>query len=1158
MTADLGAQAAASGKRAVTHDDYDVWPSIRSATYSPDGKWMAYQVQPRIGDGVLRVRQVDGDKVWEFPRGESLQFANDNRRAFFKVGKSYRDERRKSLEKLYASKPEEKGGGSSEAEGELPPDIKAALAERGMNERMARRMMERRGSSLAEVRQFLGLPEPEAGKSKAAAKKPTSKKSPEEEAAEKEAKALQKRLHVLDLTTGEVTPIEQVKSHRQPKESNLLVLHFEAPEKPKPAAKDEKDETAAKTGEEKAGEPKPEEPKTEEPKTEEPRTERPGRFGGRRGGGRRGGEPRGEPRGEAPAGSDDARGKKREDGTKLVIRDLAGDSVDVEIEHVRSFGFVADDTWLWYQVGTKADAAETPNGLFARELATGRTVAVLAGYSNVSGIATDHGKTRVAFTSDVAAFADKAEEDDNNANEKDAKDDKESRNDIYLWDLSDQPALCIVTDDTTGIPAEHRIQRGGLGFSRDGSVLTFGVRAPKKPELPKILGEDEVKLDIWHWQDGQLQTMQAKRSDPEQATLMAVYHLDGNRAVALGTADSPRLTLITDDGSRALLADSKPYEQMVTWDGRYSDYYIVNTIDGSRRQIIAELRGSARASTGGNYVIWFDPRDYDWHVYDLRSSTSRNLTSDIKVAFDREQDDRPEPHNAYGVAGWTAGDAEVLLHDEFDVWAVNPQTGAYRCVTDGLGRATNTELRVTRIDLRPDSERERSEEEAEENPEGEDPEDERFLAGQLVLKATNQDTYAQGYYLDSLDEIGRPRKLIMKECSIGNPTRPRDADRLFLSFQRFDEFPDIWTTDLAFAGARQLTDACPMIDELRWGSAEIVRWESDDGVDLKGYLVKPDGFDPKQKYPMMVYFYERSSARIHSFVSPTYGTSPNAAYYVSNGYLWFVPDIVYREGYPGESCEKCVVSGVQHLIAQGFVDRKAIGVAGHSWGGYQTAHLVTRTDIFAAAESGAPVVNMFSAYGGIRWGTGMSRQFQYEQTQSRIGGTIWERPMQYWENSPLFHLDKVHTPVLILHNDKDGAVPWYQGIEFFTAMRRLGKEAYLFNYNGEDHGLRQRQNQRDWTRRMQEFFDHHLKGAPAPDWMQKGVPYHERMAEKIPFAPSYREAVDAGIIKPNGEPIPAPAEHAEAGEAAEASAEPTPSTVEAGSGSGAGSGGNQR
>jgi dipeptidyl aminopeptidase/acylaminoacyl peptidase len=273
---------------------------------------------------------------------------------------------------------------------------------------------------------------------------------------------------------------------------------------------------------------------------------------------------------------------------------------------------------------------------------------------------------------------------------------------------------------------------------------------------------------------------------------------------------------------------------------------------------------------------------------------------------------------------------------------------------------------------------------------------------------------------------------------------------------------------------------------------------------------------------MMVYFYERNSDKVHRYTKPSAGTSPNAAYYVSNGYLWFVPDIVYTIGYPGESAEKCIISGVQHLIAQGFVDRKAIGTAGHSWGGYQTAHLVTRSNLFAAAESGAPVSNMFSAYGGIRYSTGMSRQFQYERTQSRIGGTPWEHPQRYWQNSPLFYADRVKTPVLILHNDNDGAVPWTNGLEFFMALRRLGKEAYLFNYNGEPHGLRKTQNKKDWTRRMAEFFDHHLRGNPAPKWMTEGVPYAEREREKIQYAPSFidRKKRKASAIGTSTPPTP--------------------------------------
>jgi dipeptidyl aminopeptidase/acylaminoacyl peptidase len=247
---------------------------------------------------------------------------------------------------------------------------------------------------------------------------------------------------------------------------------------------------------------------------------------------------------------------------------------------------------------------------------------------------------------------------------------------------------------------------------------------------------------------------------------------------------------------------------------------------------------------------------------------------------------------------------------------------------------------------------------------------------------------------------------------------------------------------------------------------------------------------------MMVYIYERLSQNVHNFVRPQPGTSINMAYYVSNGYLVLTPDIVYTTGHPGQSALKCVLPAVQAVVEKGYVNRNAIGIQGHSWGGYQIAYMLTQTNVFKAAEAGAPVANMISAYDGIRWGTGLPRQFQYEKTQSRIGGSIWEYPMRFLENSPIFHMDRVKTPVLILHDDGDDAVPWYQGIEMFLSLRRMGKEAYLFNYNGEAHGLRKRHNQKDFTVRMQQFFDHLLKDTATPEWMEKGIPYIDREKEK--------------------------------------------------------------
>lgn len=242
---------------------------------------------------------------------------------------------------------------------------------------------------------------------------------------------------------------------------------------------------------------------------------------------------------------------------------------------------------------------------------------------------------------------------------------------------------------------------------------------------------------------------------------------------------------------------------------------------------------------------------------------------------------------------------------------------------------------------------------------------------------------------------------------------------------------------------------------------------------------------------MLVYIYEKLSQNINHFVDPRPGHSINISYYVSNGYLVFTPDIVYTIGYPGQSALKCVLPGVQAIVDRGYVDESRIGIQGHSWGGYQVAYMITQTNRFRAVEAGAPVANMTSAYDEIRWGPGLPRQFQYERTQSRIGGSLWEYPMRFIDNSPVFFADRVKTPAMILSNDADDAVPWYQGIEFYLALRRLGKESYLFNYHGEPHHLEKRVNQKDYTMRMQEFFDYYLKDGPKPAWMDHGIPYLE-------------------------------------------------------------------
>ena len=1016
---------AAQSKRALTHDDYDAWKSLGSTTYSSNGKWMAFTVNPDWGDGVMMVQEVDGDTVHEHERGSSPRFSPDNRYVVFTIAKSKVEERRKKIAEL-----REKGETSEKPE---PSSEQRPSAE------MMRRFRQGRGGR----RGWRGS----RGSSSSGGE-----------------------LAVLDLESGEVEVIGKVKGSRMPDEGAYLIYHLDKPEdkeKDKEAADGE--ESAEKSGE------------AEETQGERRRRPNRGRRSGR-------GRPEREPGASEGEGAENAKAeekedeekdpleKKRKDGTTLVVRDLStGD--ETRFEHVVGYGLTGeDDGWLYYYCSKKEHDESVDYGLHARRLGGAEKVTLVDGFADFRGFNADDEGGRLAFFSNKETFGD-----------------EEPKNDLYLWSFSPEPARRVVYTGRKGIPDGKSLTSSGVGFSADGSVLTFGVRGEEE-DLPKILSEEQVKLDIWHWKDGDIQPMQAKRgSSAGNPTWSCAYHIEDDRITVLGDDRIPSMSLITPDGSRALASDDTPYEIFVQWDSSYADVYLVNTLDGSRKKIIEKLRGRAQASETGKYVIYFGT-DYHWHTIDVESLEHRNLTESIPVPFDRWDDDHPHPNPSYGTAGWTKDDREVVLYDEFDLWRINPKTGEAVCVTDGMGRANNIRFRYSRIDREWD---------------------EDHLPDALWLEATNTETMAQGFYQDSLQALRKPERVVWMEKRLSSVTKPKGADRLFYTTSTFREFPDVWTSKLDFSEPRKLTDVGKQVDQFRWGDAELVRWVSTGGVPLKGVLVKPDNFDPNKKYPMMVYFYEKLSSNLHRFTTPSPGTSPNAAYYVSNGYLWFTPDIVYDEGYPGDSALKCVVSGVQAVIAKGFVDEASIGAAGHSWGGYQTAYLVTRTDIFAAVESGAPVSNMVSAYGGIRYSSGRSRQFQYEQTQSRIGGSLWEYPMRYWENSPIFFADKVNTPVLILHNDEDGAVPWTNGIEYFMALRRLGKESYLFNYVGAGHGLRKDQNKKDWARRMSEYFDHHLKGAPAPKWMTDGVPYHEREREKLRYVPSLLEA---SVEPPRGDP----------------------------------------
>lgn len=732
-------------------------------------------------------------------------------------------------------------------------------------------------------------------------------------------------------------------------------------------------------------------------------------------------------------------------GSEHILRHIASGE-EIRLAFVTEFVWYDDGSRLVYAVSSKNPSED---GVYVFDVMTKESKPIVQGIGEYKSLAI-HSKTgRIYFTSDHDTYADE----------------KPTRK-SYYYDGSSLREIVLSDGIEEGFQYAERVT---VRFSDSGNRILFEVEPKKAEEKPKpSTSEDEkVAVDIWHWKDPWLQPMQLLRANQEKnRTFTCLYDIAKRRSVQLETPTVPDVAVGNGDGVWAIGSSDLPYRQLLSWDQTYYDIYLVNLETSDRILILQKTPEIPSLSPSGRWITWYQEDEGHWYAMDVAARVPVNLTADIGVPFYNELSDYPAYPVSYGSAGWTTNEQEFLIYDRYDIWAVDPtRQRPARCLTDGYGRRWDIRFRVLPLNREEDIL---------------DPKQ------PWLLSAFSERTKQSGFF--RLEGTGLS-KLILEDKRFGNPQKAEKSDTILVTREDFQEFPNLWATDTSFHRLTRLSDANPQQAEYLWGTEELVTWLSDDGIPLQGILLKPENFDPAKKYPMIVYFYERLSDDLHRHYVPSPGSSSiNPSFYVSRGYVIFMPDIPYRVGYPGESAAKAILPGVQSILRRGFVDPKRIGMQGHSWGGYQVAYLITRTNLFACAEAGAPVANMFSAYGGIRWGSGMSRMFQYEKTQSRIGGTIWEMPLRFIENSPIFWLDKVETPLLILHNDQDGAVPWYQGIELFTGLRRLGKPAWMFNYNGEDHGLNKRVNRVDWTIRMQQFFDHFLKGEPAPVWLEEGIP----------------------------------------------------------------------
>ncbi len=644
---------------------------------------------------------------------------------------------------------------------------------------------------------------------------------------------------------------------------------------------------------------------------------------------------------------------------------------------------------------------------------------------------------------------------------------------LYSWAEEFAAAQKIIDSTTASVPKGWCVSENGhLGFSKDGSKLWYTTAPIPPKETKDSLMKDEIaRLDVWSWTDDRLQPQQLKNKAADlKKSYAALWHIKEQKSLQLCDEALPNLQLpFEGNGNYTLGINPKPYQKLQSWDTWYQDYYIVDLNTGERKLLLQKQASGKSLSPDGKYFVWYDQADSSWKSQNTSNGDQYSLTSKLSPVFYNEKHNMPVLPGPYGLAGWSKNDDFVYIYDRFDIWKIDPEMEQQpQLLTNGYGKKHKVRLRYRRLNR-----------------------DINTIPEHIILSGFDETSKESAFFSLNTKDASNPKTLIKKKAEFRGIKKARNAEEIIWRMGDVQHYPELYISNIQFKKERELTNTNPQQEEFNWMTEELVSWTSSDGVKLEGLLYKPEDFDSTKKYPMLVYFYETYSENLYRHYIPSPSRSViNFPYFTSNGYLIFIPDIVYGTGYPGQDAYNAIVSGTLEMMDRPYVDNKHIGIQGQSWGGYQVAYLVTQTNLYAAAEAGAPVSNMTSAYGGIRWASGMSRMFQYENTQSRIGGTLWEKPMQYLANSPVFMADKVQTPLLIMHNDNDGAVPWYQGIEMFVAMRRLNKPCWMLTYNGDSHNLKKENwgNRMDLSKRLQQFFDHYLKEKPAPKWMIEGVP----------------------------------------------------------------------
>lgn len=754
----------------------------------------------------------------------------------------------------------------------------------------------------------------------------------------------------------------------------------------------------------------------------------------------------------------------KHEGKDLIIRNLEDGSV-VNIGNVGSYSFNKKGTLLAYTIDADGKVG---NGVYILNLNTNEMRALDTDSTQYNQLTWDDAN---AHRSDWSSKGKHLAALKGNTSDKELH----RNNSLLVFTNVGLPAYqkkIFTTSSLNGFPEGMIIsENGSLRWTEDGTHVFFGIR---EQENKQKMSKDTIpNVDVWHWKDETIQTVQMRRAEQaKKFTFLCSVDVASGRFNKLAD-DNMRMVMLSRHNQYAVGRDEKPYINDVNWGVSPADLYRVNLKTGAKELFAKDVKRPLGYSPDGRYYIF--QLDSNLHVYDVNMGKLTNVSKSAPLKFMNM--DHPYPHEKppYGLAGWTKDGKHVVVNHDFDLWMLALDGSKATNLTAGLGTKESIRFRYADINT------------LEEYIDTKKP---------ILLSAYGEWTKKSGYYAVIPGQV--PKALIYEDRSIGRPSKALNADRVIFTSQTFVDFPDYFVSNTNFTNPRKITEANPQQKEYAWGKRVLIDYTNRKGQKLQATLTLPANYKEGEKYPMIVYFYEKMSQNHHQYSMPVYDDRPHMSFYASNGYLVLMPDNVYEEGRPGTSSLDCITSAVQKINELGYVDMKRVGLQGHSWGGYQSSFILTQTDMFACVVTGAPPTNLESFYNNIYGSTGTNHHGIMEIGQVRMGrdATPWSAREAYQRESPMFHVPNIKTPFMILHGTSDGAVDWGQGLELYNAARRLGKEVIFLSYPGEGHHLGNEANQKDFLVRMHQYFDSYLKNTEAPAWLKEGVPHLQKQYDK--------------------------------------------------------------